>query len=84
MSELQIRYQYQTWKGTRKAESRLTDELSPMRNHARGGDILIFQRHARLLDYYKLTLVRQSSPDFSGFLRPFHRDAGEPWATFLP
>src|SRR5438552_1864939 len=40
-----IRYQFQTWGGTRPAESRITDNLGPIRNIARAGDLLIIQRN---------------------------------------
>jgi len=58
------RYQFQTWGGTRSPESRLTDQLGPLRNSAKGGDILIIQRSIDRLDLYRLTLVRQTSPEF--------------------
>ena len=50
--------------GTRSPESRLTDQLAPLRNLAHGGDILIFQRSIDRLDRYCLTLVRQSSDEY--------------------
>ena len=64
LARASTRYQYQTWGGKRTAESRLTDQLSALRNLAAGGDILIFQRSIDRLDRYRLTLVRQRSPDF--------------------
>ena len=33
------RYQFQTWRGKRSPESRLTDQLGPLRNSAKGGDV---------------------------------------------
>ena len=59
------RNQFQTWGGTRRPESRLTDQLGPLRNAAAGGDVLIIQRSIDRLDYYKLTLIRQASPEFA-------------------
>lgn len=59
------RYQFQTWSGERKPESRLTDQLGPLHNSATGGDVLIIQRGIDRLDYYQLTLVRKTSPEFS-------------------
>lgn len=59
------RYQYQTWGDTRRPESRLTDQLSSLRNLAVGGDVIIFQRSMDRFDKYKLTLVRQTSQEFS-------------------
>lgn len=61
LTSVSTRYQYQTWGGTRSPESRLTDQLAPLRNLACGGDILVFQRSIDRLDRYRLTLVRQSS-----------------------
>jgi len=43
-----VRYQFQTWGGTRQAESRITDNLGPIRNLAHAGDILIMQRNREL------------------------------------
>lgn len=58
------RYQYQTWGGERSPESRLTDELGPLRNRAKGGDYLLIQRSIDNLSYYRLILVRQVSKDY--------------------
>ena len=59
------RYQFQTWGGTRGAESRLTDQLGPLRDLARGDDILVIRRNVERLDQYRLTLVRQTDADFA-------------------
>lgn len=64
LTSVSTRYQYQTWGGTRTAESRLTDQLSSLRNLAQGEDILIFQRGIDRLDRYRLTLVRRSSDEY--------------------
>jgi putative restriction endonuclease len=64
LASVSTRYQYQTWGGTRSPESRLTDQLTQLRNLASGGDLLLFQRSVDRLDKYKLTLVRQSSDEF--------------------
>lgn len=58
------RYQFQSWGGLRSPESRLTDQLGPLRNLATGNDVLIIQRSIDRLDYYRLTLVRRRSPEF--------------------
>jgi putative restriction endonuclease len=58
------RYQFQTRTGKRTPESRITDELGPMRNSAEGGDILIFQRAASGDQLYRLILVRKTSPAY--------------------
>lgn len=55
------RYQLQTWGGTRSAESRVTDELSPLRQLAMADDILIMQRRMDNLEHYRFILVRQAS-----------------------
>lgn len=60
-----VRYQFQTWGGTRSAESRLTDGLLPVREHARKGDIMLFQRRADALDRFRLMLVKQATPEFA-------------------
>jgi len=57
------RYQFQSWGGMRDPESRLTDQLGPLRSLATGGDVLIMQRSIYRLDYYRLTLVRMTSPE---------------------
>lgn len=59
-----LRYQLQTWGGTRGAESRITDGLRPLRDLAAVGDMLIFQRQANSLDHFRLTLVPKASDDF--------------------
>lgn len=59
------RYQYQTWGGTRSPESRLTDQLGPLRNAADEKDILVIQRSIDRLDRYRLTLVRRTSSEHS-------------------
>ena len=61
------RYQFQTWGSTRRAESRITDNLGPIRNLAREGDILVMQRNRERLDAFRLLLVRQSDEAFATF-----------------
>ncbi len=63
LGSVRTRYQYQTWGGTRPAESRLTDQLTQLRDRARGGDIAIFQRRLDDLEHFRIVLVRASSPD---------------------
>lgn len=60
-----IRYQFQTWSGTRTPERRITSNLGPLLNNARGGDVLIMQRSHDKLDVYRLILLPQASPVFS-------------------
>lgn len=59
-----IRYQLQTWGGTRSAESRLTEGFSPLRERARGGDVVIFQRRADSLQQFRMVLVHVGSPEY--------------------
>jgi putative restriction endonuclease len=59
------RYQYQTWGGERSPESRLTDQLGPLRNLAKGNDVLVIQRNIDFLDHYRLTLIRKTCDDYS-------------------
>lgn len=61
LGSVSTRYQFQTWTGKRKPESRITDELGPMRNSAEQGDILIFQKSTTEDLSYCLTLVRKTS-----------------------
>ncbi|MEO6918655.1 MAG: ATP-binding protein [Collimonas sp.] len=65
LATVSTRYQYQTWGGARSPESRLTDQLGPLRNLARGGDILVIQRRADDSSRIRLTLVRKSCADYS-------------------
>jgi putative restriction endonuclease len=72
------RYQFQTWTGKRKPESRITDELGPMRNAAERGDILIVQRSVIEDMTFRLILIRKTSlfyPDI--FSRTRNRRWGE-------
>jgi len=57
------RYQFQTWGGTRPPESRLTDNLGPLRISAQGGDLLILQRHAIEIGRYRLVLVKKEEAE---------------------
>ena len=62
-----IRYQFQTWGGTRSAESRITSNLGPITNLARAGDLLIMQRNRERFDAFRLLLVRQTDEAFRRF-----------------
>ncbi|MCO5052076.1 MAG: HNH endonuclease [Verrucomicrobiae bacterium] len=59
-----VRYQFQTWGGTRSAESRITDGFAPLRNKAAEGDLLLFQRRADAVDCFRLVLVKQGTPEY--------------------
>lgn len=62
-----VRYQFQTWGGTRSPESRLTDNLGPIRNKASEGDLFIMQRSRDRLDSYRILLVRKTDVAFARF-----------------
>jgi putative restriction endonuclease len=59
-----VRYQFQTWGGTRAAESRITDGFAPLRRRAVKGDLMLFQRRADVLDRFRLILVKQGTSEF--------------------
>jgi putative restriction endonuclease len=59
-----VRYQFQTWGGTRPAESRLTEGFLPIRNKAAEQDLILFQRRADAVDYFRFILVKQGTPEF--------------------
>ena len=58
------RYQYQTWGGTRTPERRLTSNLGAVRDVARAGDILLFQRHLDNPQAMRLTLIKKDSREY--------------------
>lgn len=60
-----VRYQYQTWGGTRSPEARLTNGFQPLHERARGGDIVVFQRRTDSFDVYRIILIQQSSDCFA-------------------
>src|SRR5205807_154779 len=60
-----VRYQFQTWGGTRSPESRITDGFAPIHRRARGGDILLFQRSAEALDQFRFILIRQGTAAYT-------------------
>lgn len=76
LGDVNTRYQFQTWTGKRKPESRITDELGPLRNSAEGGDILIFQQSVNESNLYRLTLVRKTSALYS---EVFSRTSSRRW-----
>lgn len=62
---VETRYQHQTWGGTRRPERRLTDHLGPLREHSRGGDIVLFSKDLSDDTYIQIHLVRQGTPEFA-------------------
>lgn len=67
LEEVDARYQFQTWGGKKSPESRLTDNLSHLRNLAQGGDYLLIQRRCEDLSQYRLILIRQKSTTYNWF-----------------
>lgn len=61
-----VRYQIQTWGGTRSPESRITGGMRAIRDHAEEGDFLLMQRRMDSLDVYRLCLVTQGSEIMKG------------------
>ena len=64
VARVSTRYQMQTWGGTRRPETRLTDNLTPLLNHAKAGDYLLIQRNITLPHLYRLTIVSKTSDDY--------------------
>lgn len=60
-----VRYQFQTWGGTRSPESRITDGFQPLRDSAAEGDLIVFQRRVDVFDRFRLILIRQGTPEFN-------------------
>lgn len=59
-----MRYQFQTWGGTRSPESRITEGFGPLHRRAVGGDILVVQRRADSFDHFRMILVRKKTKTF--------------------
>jgi len=64
LTESVVRYQFQTWGGTRSAESRLTDGFLPLRITAAEGDLILFQRRADAVDCFRFILVKHGTPEY--------------------
>lgn len=64
VADMPVRYQLQTWGGTRSAESRITDGLAPLRGQSAEGDILIFQRRIDSFTRFRLLLIKRNSPEY--------------------
>lgn len=65
LATVNTRYQYQSWGGARSPESRLTDQLGPLRKLATGGDIVLIQNSSTEPTQIRLTLVRKLSPEYA-------------------
>jgi len=64
LSEGRVRYQFQTWRGTRSPESRLTSGMRVVLRDAEEGDYLLMQRSLSSLDRFRFFLIRKASPEF--------------------
>jgi len=84
VANVNTRYQYQTWGGARSPESRITDQLGPLRNLAKGGDILLIQKSRREHFLYRLVLIKTTSEYFQEISTlTANRRWGELWAANL-
>ncbi|MFA5423230.1 MAG: HNH endonuclease [Phycisphaerae bacterium] len=72
------RYQIQTWGATRNPESRLTGNLTSLRNQANADDYLVIQRNLEDLNYYRLSLIKTTSPNYKIFAE---LTSGQRWGT---
>jgi putative restriction endonuclease len=59
-----VRYQIQTWGGTRSPESRITEGFAPLHRRAVGGDILVFQRRSDSIEHFRLVLIKRGTRTF--------------------
>ena len=75
-----VRYQIQTWGGTRTPESRLTDGFRPIHSIASAGDILIFQRRADAFEILRLILIKQGTSIYTTVSRWVN---GRRWGVLL-
>ena len=65
VDEATIRYQFQTWGGSRSPEGRLTRNLGLVYSQSKRGDILIIQRRVDSLDQFRLVLIQQNQAVYS-------------------
>lgn len=64
VTESSVRYQFQTWRGTRSPESRLTNGMLPLRSQSVGNDVLVMQRRLDALEKFRFSLVKQGTPEY--------------------
>ena len=60
-----VRYQIQTWAGTRSPESRITDGYGPIHSISKANDILVIQRRADSVDAFRLILVKKGTREYA-------------------
>ncbi len=68
VTESSVRYQFQTWGGTRSPESRLTNGMLPLRSRSVENDVLVMQRRLDALEKYRFSLVKQGTPEYDELL----------------
>jgi putative restriction endonuclease len=64
VAEAPVRYQFQTWGGSRPVEARLTEGFGPLHRISVKDDILIFQRQIDSLSRFRILLIRRNSPEY--------------------
>jgi putative restriction endonuclease len=64
VGDVETRYQFQTWGGTRSPERRLTANLAPLRDQADVDDFLIIERSVGDPSPYRLRLVKPAFDEF--------------------
>lgn len=79
-AQVVTRYQVQTWGGKRTPEARITDQLSPIRDHAEGDDVLVLQRRLDSVATYRFLLFRRSAREFEQVQRLLAEE-GERWGV---
>jgi putative restriction endonuclease len=62
-----VRYQIQTWGGTRH-EARVTDGTQILLDDSHKGDVVVIQRSRDYLDRFRFILVQQSGPNYRSIL----------------
>ena len=80
IEEATIRYQFQTWGGTRPPEGRLTHNLGLVYSQSKRGDILVIQRRIESLDRFRLMLFQHHAPGFSEIER---MTRGRKWGSLF-
>jgi len=69
LETIQTRYQHQTWGGNRSPERRLTANLGPIRNVAKAGDILIFEKGVIDPMHIRIRLLPKGSQEYGEITR---------------
>jgi len=80
VAESPVRYQFQTWGGTRPPEGRLTDGFAPLHKISCKHDILIFQRRIDSLNRFRVFLIRKDSAEYNQVEK---LAAGRSWGALL-